>query len=102
MLLRALFTTTCNDAMPSGALDGIIALIWPALTYTGMALPEVAPCTTLTETPPRVVPNGNELAVTDLVGPIWAPKIVNIEPCAMAPAGTPAGMKLAALYMERL
>ena len=33
-----------------------------------------------------------ELAFAGVLGPRFVPKIENMDPCAMAPAGTPAGM----------
>ena len=55
---------------------------------------------TLTETPPSVVDSGNDSGGLE-PGPRFVPKMENSEPCAMEPAGKPAGMKLAALMMPR-
>src|SRR5579859_932278 len=43
MLPRALLKTTWSDAMPSGALDGMMALICDAVTNRGMAATVVDP-----------------------------------------------------------
>jgi hypothetical protein len=40
--------------LPSGAFDGMMTLICPALTNTGIACTDVVPCVIFYETPPSV------------------------------------------------
>ena len=94
--------TTRRVAMPKGALEGMMALICESLAKRGIALTLEPPCVTVMETLASEVPSGNELALAGEAGPRRVPKIEKMEPCAMAPPGTPGGMKLAALTTARL
>src|SRR5258708_40259434 len=89
-----------TETAPSGAFEGIMALIWLGLTNTGIAATVVAPWVTWTETPPKLVDSGKARPGLE-PGPIRAPKMVNKDPRAMEPAGRPGGMKLAALTIPR-
>src|SRR4051812_30982723 len=48
------------------------------------------------DTPDMLVCNGKAIALAAVVGPISAPKIEKIEPCAMAPPGSNGGENVAA------
>ena len=88
------------ETRPSGAFEGMMAFICPALTNTGIASTDFVPSVTFTETPPSVVASGNVSAGLEL-GPRFTPKIENSDPWAIDPPGKPAGMKLAPLTMPR-
>ena len=90
---------TRTSTTPSGVLDGMIALIWPALTTKGMALTVTLPCVTVISTSPTFVSRGNPAVKTATVGPISTPKIENIEPRAISPPGKLAARKWAPLTM---
>src|SRR5258708_25200823 len=90
-----------SDTAPSGALEGIKALICPGVTTKGMTSTDTLPWNAWIETPPSVVPSGN--ASGGLVaGPSDFPKIEKTEPRAMPPFGRPGAAKLAALTTPRL
>jgi len=78
-------------AIPRGAFDGMMALIWPGLTKTGIAVSVVVPCVIETETALRVVDSGNDNG-GEVAGPRFAPKIENWAPCAMPPPGKAGGI----------
>jgi hypothetical protein len=88
------------ETFPSGVLEGMMALICPGPTKTGIASTVVAPCVIFTETPPSVVESG-KLSPGLEVGPSRIPKIVKSEPWAMEPAGKPGAIKLAPLTIPR-
>ena len=92
-LLRAVLNMTCIDTMPSGAFDGIMALIWPGPTNIGMASAEGPPfgAVTLMDKPPKVVESGKASVGLD-TGPRSVPKTLNADPRAMAPPGKPGAM----------
>jgi hypothetical protein len=65
-----------------------------------MALTVVVPCVTAMETPPSVAGSGKASGGLE-AGPRWTPKMEKMDPRAIAPAGRPGAMKLAALTMLR-
>ena len=80
--LLTLLNVTYTETAPSGAFEGMMALICAALTNTGIALTVVLPCTIWMETPPSVVVRGNaRFGLED--GPRRAPKMLNNEPRAI-------------------
>jgi len=64
-----LLKVTETETLPSGALEGMMALTWPAPTKSGMALTVFAPCVTVTETPPSVLDSGNAVTCWPETGP---------------------------------
>ncbi|MEZ5394348.1 MAG: hypothetical protein R2724_16150 [Bryobacterales bacterium] len=92
---------TTIETRPSGASEGRMALICPALTNSGIASTLVSPWLTVIWTPPRLVPSGNSVAESEASGPMRLPKIVKIEPRASEPFGSPGRAKLAALTTAR-
>src|SRR5438445_3510823 len=97
--VTTLLNATRTLARPSGAFDGITAVIAFALTEMGSAFIVAVPLEIRTETPASVVSSGNAAASTLVAGPKFAPWIVKIDPRAMPPAGKPAGARLAAFTM---
>src|ERR1035438_721656 len=91
---------TRMETFPSGALEGMMALICPGPTKTGIAFTVVAPCVIFTETPPSVVESG-KLSPGLEAEPSRIPKMVKSDPWAMEPAGKPGAMKLAPLTIPR-
>jgi hypothetical protein len=87
---------TTIEEVPSGALEGIMALICVEFTKTGMASTEMLPCVIFMETPLNVVPSGNADALTPVAGPNRDPKTENSDPRAIEPAGNPGGVRLEA------
>jgi hypothetical protein len=69
----------------------MMALICPAATKIGKASTAVVPCVSRTATPPSVVGRGNADTWTAAAGPICRPKMLNIDPRAIDPFGSPAG-----------
>jgi hypothetical protein len=99
-LLRSPFARTRSVTIPSGVFDGMIALICPGPTNTGIAFTIVEPCVAVIETPPSVVERGNDRAGLE-AGPSRRPYMVNVEPRAIAPPGKPLVSELAAFTTPR-
>src|SRR5712692_7859994 len=99
-VLGLLLNVIWTEAIPRGALDGMIALTWVGLTKMGNPSTEVLPWMILMDTPPRLVDKGNAKGGLT-AGPMLTPKMVKMEPWAMAPLGSPGDMKLAAFTIPR-
>src|ERR1039457_4557200 len=80
VLLVAELKVTWIATRPRGALDGMIAFTWFAVTTMGNAFIVVCPWMTWTETPAKVVRRGKPLTWAKVAGPMPCPKIENIDP----------------------
>src|ERR1700730_5105182 len=95
-LLRNPLLVTCTEANPSGALDGMMAVMLVAMADSGIASTAVLPWVILIDTPLSAVAKGGEDGCARMAGPRFCPEMEKTDPRAIAPPGRDGLMKLAA------